>query len=111
MPEQFPPLAGNSDLFLSRDFPCRVVLFGLSGKIEVGQQTIDSAMPPLDFLSDEQIVAVVNYVRRAFGNASLQPASMTPVDAATVASLRPRAKELSEQVFSEREKLRAAAKH
>ena len=112
VPAQFPPLAGNTDIFLARDFPARVVLFGLSGKIEVKGQVIDGAMPPLgDVLKDEEIAAVVTYVRGAFGNDALAPkgaTTMQPLDAATVASLR-KLKD-ADQVYLYRKKLKAAAK-
>lgn len=89
VPGQFPPLAGNRDLFLSRDYPVRVLLFGLSGKIEVNGKTFNSAMPPLgEVLNDAQIAAVVNYVRGNFGNAALAPKTMPAVDAGLVAQLR-----------------------
>jgi mono/diheme cytochrome c family protein len=85
---QFPPLAGNADLFLSADYPAYVLLFGLSGKIEVNGRTFDSAMPPLGaILSDAQIAAVVNYVRGNFGNAAPGGKTVT-IDAALVAKLR-----------------------
>jgi mono/diheme cytochrome c family protein len=112
VPGQFPPLAGNSDIFLARDFPARVVLFGMAGKVTVKGQTIDGAMPPLgDVLKDEEIAAVVNYVRGAFGNAALAPKgakTMAPLDAATVAALR-KVKD-ADQVYAYRNKLQAAAK-
>jgi mono/diheme cytochrome c family protein len=89
VPGNFPPLAGNPDLFLARDFPPRVVLFGMSGKIKVLGQEIDGAMPPLgEVLKDDEIAAVINYVRGAFGNDKLRPKDMAPLDAATVAALR-----------------------
>jgi mono/diheme cytochrome c family protein len=104
---QFPPLAHNPDIFISEDFPLRVVLFGLSGKITVNAQTIDSAMPPLaNALSDAQIAAVVNYVRGAWGNDALRPQSIESVTPAMVASLRKRQDLPS--VFSYREGLKAA---
>jgi nitrite reductase (NO-forming) len=109
---QFPPLAGNADIFLSRDFPARVVLFGLSGKIEVRGETIDSVMPPLDFLSDREIAAVVAFVRQSWGNAGLPHKAMKPLDAATVATLRAKKPTLAATVFNERERLKGmAAKH
>lgn len=109
---QFPPLAGNGDIFLSRDFPARVVLFGLSGKIEVRGEAFDSAMPPLDFLSDPEIAAVVAFVRGSWGNAALPHKAMKPLDAATVAALRTNRQALAGAVFSERERLEGmAAKH
>ena len=104
---QFPPLAGNADLFLARDFPLRVVLFGMKGKISVNGEDFDGEMPPLDVLDDAQIAAAVAYVRGAWGNAAARPATMPTVDAAAVAALR--AKKLSaDQVHAERAKLKAA---
>ena len=105
---QFPPLAHNPDLFLSQDFPLRVVLFGLSGKIAVNGQAIDSVMPPLgNALTDAQIAAVVNYVRGAWGNDALRPRSIEPVTPAMVAALRQH-RHLP-PVYSYREGLKAAA--
>ncbi len=88
VPDQFPPLANNSDLFLSRDYPARVVLFGLSGKIRVGERMFDGMMPPLDVLGDEEIADVVNYIRQTWGNGRLQPKALKPLDADAVAALR-----------------------
>jgi len=89
VPGNFPPLARNPDIFLTRDFPARVVLFGMSGKINVLGQAIDGTMPPLgDVLEDEEIAAVVTYVRGAFGNDTLRPKMMEPLDAATIKALR-----------------------
>jgi mono/diheme cytochrome c family protein len=112
VPGNFPPLAGNRDLFLARDFPARVVLFGMSGKINVLGQQIDGAMPPLgDVLTDGEIAAVVNFVRGNFGNAALAPKpkfeSMAPLDAATVAALRRRKD--ADQTYAYRKQLKAAA--
>ena len=119
VPGQFPPLAGNPDLFLARDFPARMVLFGMSGKIKVMGQEIDGAMPPLgDQLKDDEIAAVVNYVRGAFGNDKLRPKDMAPkdmapkdmapLDAATVAGLR-KLKD-ADKTYEYRASLRAAKK-
>jgi mono/diheme cytochrome c family protein len=109
VPEQFPPLAGNSDLFLSADFPARVVLFGLEGKINVNGKKFDSVMPPLDVLSDEQIAAVIAYVRSNFGNAALKPKDMTAIDAAAVAKLRAKKDTTSAQIFVYRKKLKGGS--
>lgn len=112
VPAQFPPLAANTDIFLARDYPARVVLFGLSGRIAVHGQRFNGAMPPLgDVLKDEEIAAVVNYVRGGFGNdvlAPKAPKTMAPLDAATVAALR-KTKD-ADQVYAYRKKLKAAAK-
>jgi mono/diheme cytochrome c family protein len=112
VPGNFPPLAGNPDLFLARDFPARMVLFGMSGKIEVLGQTIDGVMPPLgETLKDDEIAAVVNFVRGNFGNAALAPKaprSMTPLDAATVAALRQQKD--ADQTYEYRQRLKAGSK-
>ena len=106
---QFPKLARNPDLFLSQDYPLRVVLAGLTGKITVEGDHLDSVMPPLAVMSDEEIAAVVNYVRGAFGNDALRPKSMAPVTPAMVAELRK--KNLTpEQVFAYRKSLKAGGK-
>ena len=107
MAGQFPPLAHNADLFLSADYPVRVVLFGLEGKIDVSGKKFDSAMPPLlDVLSDQQIAAVVNYVRGHFGNDALAPKNMKPVDASVVAKLRPEKNTTAAHVHAYRQKLK-----
>jgi mono/diheme cytochrome c family protein len=88
---QFPPLAGNPDLFLRADYPIKVVLFGMEGEIEVEGKAYRSAMPPFGHLEDRQIAAVVNYVRGAWANATLDKAGMGKVDAAVVAAAREKA--------------------
>jgi mono/diheme cytochrome c family protein len=106
MAGQFPPLAHNADLFLSPDYPVRVVLFGLGGKITVNGQTIDNAMPPLDVLNDQQIAAVVNYVRDNFGNAALRPKDMKAVDVGVVSKLRSEKNTMAAHVHAYRQKLK-----
>jgi mono/diheme cytochrome c family protein len=106
---QFPPLGHNADLFLAPDYPLRVVLFGLKGKITVDGKSVDSEMPSLDVLSDAQIAAAVNHVRGAFGNDALRPKSMQPVTPDMVAALR-KQKLTAAQVFDYRKNLKAAAK-
>ncbi len=85
---QFPPLAGNSDLFLATDFPAAVVLNGLQGPIDVAGQSLDQTMPSFDFLSDDEIAAVIGYVRGSFGNDKLRPAGFADLTADDVAALR-----------------------
>lgn len=87
--EQFPPLAGNTDLFADKTFPIFVVLHGLSGPIAVKGTTFDAEMPPFDHLSDAEIAAAINYVRSAWGNADIRPDGFEDVTAADVAAARP----------------------
>jgi mono/diheme cytochrome c family protein len=53
---KYPPLAKNTNLE-SGDYPVYVILHGLKSMPAVGQM-----------MSDEQVAAVVNYVRTHFGN-------------------------------------------
>lgn len=85
---EFPPLAGNPDLFLTPRFPVLVVLNGIEGEIEVKGKTFDNAMPPFDFLTDEEIAIAINYARSQWGNDDLAPAGMRKLTAADVAEER-----------------------
>lgn len=109
VPGTFPPLAKNRDVFLSRDFPARVVLFGMSSKIRVNGKEFNSMMPPLEeVLNDQEVAAVVNYIRGTFGNAGLAPRNMKPIDAATVAALRAQKSTLAGRTAEERKRLETA---
>jgi mono/diheme cytochrome c family protein/glucose/arabinose dehydrogenase len=69
------PLAGSGLTLEAAGIPVRVLISGKEGAVGL--------MPPLGgALSDEQIAAVLTYVRREWGNAG------TPIDAATVAEVR-----------------------
>ena len=87
-PGEFPPLAGNRDLFLAPDFPAVVALNGMAGPIEVNGKPLDKEMPPFDFLSDDEIAAVVAYVRSMWGNDKLRPAGFVDVMPSDVAARR-----------------------
>jgi len=64
----FPPLAGSSRVSGAKPALIRVVLEGLKGPITVKGVQYDMEMPPLNFLSDQQVASVVEYVRKTFGN-------------------------------------------
>lgn len=83
-PGRIPPLANNSDLRHDTLLPVLVVLHGLDGPIEVDGQHFDSSMPPFDHLSNEQIAAIVNFVRTA----AAPDATHETVTAATVSAQR-----------------------
>ena len=84
----FPPLAGNRDLFLPDNFVAHVVLFGLEGPLDVEGKHFASAMPPFSHLSDAQIAAVIQYVQSAWGNADLRPKEAEPISADAIARIR-----------------------
>lgn len=87
-PGYFPPLAGNSDLFLTRIYPAYVVLNGLSGEITVDGKTFNGEMPSFRDLSDAEIAAIIDYERSAWDNKALAPQGLTPLDAAAVKEAR-----------------------
>ncbi len=86
-PGRIPPLANNSDLRRDTLLPVLVVLHGLDGPIEVDGQHFDSSMPPFDHLSNEQIAAIVNFVRTE----AAPDAPHEAVTAATVGAQREQA--------------------
>ncbi len=88
MAGQFPPLAGNRDLFLSHDFPAFVVLYGLEGPLDVGGKRFEGVMPPFGHLTDQQIAAIIGHVRSSWGNAALRPKDSQAITPADVAKLR-----------------------
>jgi nitrite reductase (NO-forming) len=68
MPGVFPPLAQSDFLMGDQDRAIHVLLEGLQGPVTVNGQTFNGAMP--DFaLTDDDIAAVLSYVRSNFGNA------------------------------------------
>lgn len=86
---KFPPLAGNKDLFLAHNFAPTVVLNGLAGKLEVnGGSFGDQQMPSLDYLTDDEVASVLNYVMSQFGNDANRPADWVDLTPADVAALR-----------------------
>lgn len=104
VPGQFPPLAGNHDLFLSTEYPAEVILNGLQGKVEVDGKSYDSAMPAFNFLSDDEIAAVVGYVRSSWGNGELQGGKAEALSPADIKKLRSQ-KLTPDQVYALRKSL------
>ena len=83
LPGTFPPLA-HSDYLASAPKAKIIghVLHGLQGPVTVLGNTYNGAMPAMSFLSDEEIAAVLTYVRSSFGN------KLDPVTPAEVAAVR-----------------------
>jgi mono/diheme cytochrome c family protein len=68
-PGQFPPLAQSDWLLGPPEIPVRILLFGLQGDITVAGQHLNGNMPVFgEQLKDEQIAAVLTYVRQEWGN-------------------------------------------
>lgn len=64
----YPPLDGSSWATGRPDVFAALLLHGLEGPIEVQGVTYDNVMPAWDHLSDEQLAAVMTYVRGSWSN-------------------------------------------
>ncbi|MBC7892753.1 MAG: cytochrome c, partial [Sphingobacteriaceae bacterium] len=67
----FPPLAGTNWVTGKEDRLIKLTLNGLMGPIEVGGKTYPGQVPMTPFgglLKDDEIAAVLTYVRNSFGN-------------------------------------------
>ncbi|MDQ8189346.1 c-type cytochrome [Roseibacillus persicicus] len=65
----FPPLAGSEWVKGDPERMIQVVLHGLEGPVSVSGKSYNLAMPPQGgVLSNEQIAAIVSYVRGSWGN-------------------------------------------
>lgn len=82
VPGAFPPLAGSEWVLGSPDTLARIVLHGVQGEIQVKGATYNGEMPAWEQLKNEQLAAVLTYVRASFGN------NASAVDPALIAALR-----------------------
>ena len=105
VPGAFPPLAKNPYLFKDRAYPALVVLFGLEGPIEVAGIVYDGLMPSFAHLSNEEVAAVVAFVRNNFGNEKLKPSGFEDLTPEEVEALRQKDLQ-AKDVHALREKLK-----
>jgi nitrite reductase (NO-forming) len=83
IPGAFPPLAHSDYLAAQpKDKIIDHLVHGLQGPITVLGANYQGQMPALGFLSDDEIAAVLTYVRKSFGN------TLSPVSASEVAKVR-----------------------
>ncbi|MEX0602149.1 MAG: cytochrome c [Bacteroidota bacterium] len=79
---QYPPLVGSEWVVRDIETPIRVVLYGIEGPITVRGVTYNNKMPQFhDKLSDDEVAAVVTYIRSTWGN---EAGPATPEDVSTV---------------------------
>lgn len=64
----FPPLTQTKWVAGDKATLIPVILNGMQGPITVKGEEYNNAMPAHGFLSDEEIAAVLTYVRQSFGN-------------------------------------------
>jgi mono/diheme cytochrome c family protein len=88
VPGQFPPLVGSEWVVTGPDgwhgdnHLVSILLHGLQGPIQVKGNTYNGAMPPWQQLKDEEIAAILTYIRSEWGNED------TPISAEDVAKIR-----------------------
>jgi len=82
LPPVYPPLRGSPIVHGDPGVLAKILLHGLEGKIEVDGQVYNQVMPAAPLRGDDEIAAVLTYVRNAWGN------SASAVDAAFVARIR-----------------------
>ena len=85
---QFPPLAGTSWVLGSQERLIKLTLNGLMGPIEIGGKEYPGQVPMTPFaglLNDEELAAVLTYVRNSFGNEAsvISPEEVREVRATT----------------------------
>lgn len=85
IPGAFPPLAETEWVNGDKGRLIRLVLNGMQGPISVNGSEYNNMMTPHNFLSDEQVAAVLSYVRNNFGNKAevVQTEEVTKVREAT----------------------------
>jgi mono/diheme cytochrome c family protein/glucose/arabinose dehydrogenase len=75
----FPPLAGSNWVTGNRERLVKLVLHGIMGPIEVNGKKYPGDVPMTPYagmLNDEEVSAVLNYVRNSFGNSSDEPVTI-----------------------------------
>ncbi len=82
----FPPLTETEWVTGDKGVLIRLVLDGMMGPIEVQGMVYQGAMPPWKaFLSDEEVAALLTYIRQSWGNdaSSVSPSEVAAVRLAT----------------------------
>ena len=82
LPPVYPPLRGSEIVHGDPATLVKIVMHGLEGPIKVDGQSYNQVMPAAPLKSDEEIAAVLSYVRSAWGNTG------EAIDAALVAKIR-----------------------
>lgn len=65
---RFPPLASSEWVVGDKRRLIEVILNGLEGPITIGDQSFNGVMPAHNYLNDEQVAAVLTYIRQNFDN-------------------------------------------
>ena len=82
LPPVYPPLRNSEIVHGDPEVLVKILLHGLEGRIEVDGQTYNQVMPAAPIRGDDEIAAVLSYVRSAWGNTG------SAIDPALVAKVR-----------------------
>src|SRR5690348_1640562 len=91
IPGTYPPLVGSPIVLGDLVTPVRILLHGLQGNITVEGATYNGQMPSWDRFSDEQIAAVLTYVRGSWTNegSAVDPKLVTAIRQQTAGRTQP----------------------
>jgi mono/diheme cytochrome c family protein len=91
LPGTYPPLVGSPIVLGDPATPVRILLHGLQGGVTVEGATYNGQMPSWDRFSDEQIAAVLTYVRGAWTNqaSAVDPKLVTAIRQQTTERAQP----------------------
>jgi len=67
-PDLNPPLAKADYLKKPSNHLIEIMLKGQSGEIVVNGKKYDALMPAMEYLDDEQVADVINFIRNSWGN-------------------------------------------
>ncbi len=77
-----PPLINTDYVLGDKKRLIDIVLNGFNEEVEINGEYYNNAMPPHNFLNDQEIADVLTYVRNSFGNKA------TPIDVSEVTAVR-----------------------
>lgn len=85
IPGQFPRIAGRAGQIArsakGREYLATVVIYGMTGKVEIDGTPLLGVMPPLGVLSDQDLADALNHVMQLSGKVKLRPFSAAEVKA------------------------------
>jgi mono/diheme cytochrome c family protein len=77
-----PPLADSEWVLGSEQRLARIILNGVTGPVQVNGRTYRLDMPGLGFFTDDQVAAILTYIRREWEHTA------TPVEPGTIKAIR-----------------------
>ncbi len=97
VPGVFPPLVGSEWVVGDEKILTNILLHGINGELAVKGATYKGAMPPWKAMSDDELAAVMSYIRGEWGNQA------APIKPETVKAQREATKSRTESYKGEPE--------